>query len=204
MYGDPSEAGILGPYEDTSSICRAAILSGMGTNDDSFYVTFTIVEPVRAYQDPGGGEIKFEKWDRVGDPEWAPYVSDKCCLGGWPPKLGFETNEVLKWRKAFKNEWQNVRAFQIEGAVSELCPAGFKFHQGTRKADDPACVVSAQGVYTPVPGCNQCVEGMCPRSSVSHLYFVFAIGISSRILRFGVFLLFTTRCAGNVSGNVAP
>ena len=28
-------------------------MSGEGTNDDSFYTTFTIVEPVSEYQDPG-------------------------------------------------------------------------------------------------------------------------------------------------------
>jgi hypothetical protein len=59
VYGSPQFAGVLGPYEDTSAICRAAILSGAGTNDDSFYVTFTIVEPVPKYQDPGGGKIEF-------------------------------------------------------------------------------------------------------------------------------------------------
>ena len=159
VYGSPETYGVLEPYEDTTAICRAAILSGKGTNDDSFYVTFTIVEPVRAYKDPGGGQIVFEKWDRVGDSKYAPYVSDKCCKGGWPPKLGFATNEILKWRKAFKNEWQNVRAFRIEGAVKNLCPTGFKYKRGTRQAGDPACVVNAQQVYTPVEGCDECVEG---------------------------------------------
>jgi len=54
VYGKPP-SGILGPYQDTSAICRAAILSGQGTNDDSFYVTFTIIAPVPKNQEPGGG-----------------------------------------------------------------------------------------------------------------------------------------------------
>ncbi len=152
VYGSPESGGELGPYEDTSSICRAAILSGAGTNDDSFYTTFTIVPPVRKYQDPGGGPIEFYKWDRVGNPSYAAYINDKCCQGGWPPKLGFHYNELLKWRAGFKNEWQNIRAFSIEGAVTSLCPSGYKFQRGSRKAGDPACVVSAKREYTPVEG----------------------------------------------------
>jgi len=162
-------AGQLGPYEDTSAICRAAILSGRGTNDDSFYTTFTIVKPLRSYKDPGAGQIVFDDWDVSDDCEGQcpgkyaqkrkDYVKDKCCKGGWPPQLGFEINRYLKYRNAFKNEWQNVRAFVIEGAVKNLCPDGFKFKQGTRKAGDPECVVSAKKEYTPVQGCDECVEG---------------------------------------------
>ena len=161
--------GVLGPYEDTSAICRAAILSGRGTNDDSFYTTFTIVKPLRRYQDPGGGQIAFDEWNKADDCEGTcpgffeserqAYVSKKCCRGGWPPQLGYEINRYLKYRNGFKNEWQNVRAFVIEGAVKNLCPDGFKFKQGTRKAGDPACVVSARKTYTPVEGCDECVEG---------------------------------------------
>ena len=163
VYGDPEAHGILGPYEDTSSICRAAILSGVGTNDDSFYVTFTIVEPVRKYQDPGGGKIEFYKWDKTDDPSYTKYyVKDKCCRGGWPPQLGFENNRHLKFRNSFFNEWQNVRAFTVSGAVTNLCPEGFKFKKGSRKSGDPACVVSARQTYTPVDGCDECVEGLPP------------------------------------------
>jgi len=162
-------AGILGPYEDTSAICRAAILSGVGTNDDSFYTTFTIVKPLRKYQDPGGGKIEFYKWDRSDDCEGAcpgkyesyrkSYVSTRCCKGGSDKWLGYENNKYLKFRNAFFNEWQNVRAFTIDGAVKNLCPPGFKFKKGSRKAGDPACVVSARAEYTPVAGCDECVEG---------------------------------------------
>ena len=164
-----NSGGNLGPYEDTSAICRAAILSGRGTNDDSFYTTFTIVKPLRSYKDPGAGQIVFDDWDVSDDCEGQcpgkyaqkrkDYVKDKCCKGGWPPQLGFEINRYLKYRNAFKNEWQNVRAFVIEGAVQNLCPDGFKFKQGTRKAGDPECVVSAKKEYTPVQGCDECVEG---------------------------------------------
>ncbi len=59
IYGDPRQSGVLGPYEDTSSICRACIKSGAGTNDDSFYCTFTIVAPVPFYKDPGGGSMRY-------------------------------------------------------------------------------------------------------------------------------------------------
>jgi hypothetical protein len=152
VYGSPESSGVLGPYQDTSSICRAAILSGVGTNDDSFYTTFTILPPVRKYQDPGGGAIEFYKWDRVGDPKYSAYVNDKCCMGGWPPKLGHKYNEILKYRAAFMNEWQNIRAFAVEGAVKDLCPSGYKFKKGSRKSGDPACVVSVKQEYTPVEG----------------------------------------------------
>lgn len=169
VYGDPAKAGVLGPYEDTSAICRAAILSGQGTNDDSFYVTFTIIAPVAFYQDPGGSKISFEQWDRATDPK---YGSDKCCVGGWPPKLGLEKNRILKYQKAFKNEWQNVRAFVIEGAVANLCKTGFKFKKGTRKSGDPECVVSVRKEYTPVDGCDECVEGilLSTLSCIMHAY----------------------------------
>jgi len=167
--------GVLGPYEDTSAICRAAILSGKGTNDDSFYTTFTIVKPLRRYQDPGGGQIEFEYWDRANDcegqlggdckepnmfEEWRKaYVSTKCCKGGWPPQLGYENNRYLKVRNIYFNEWQNVRAFVIEGAVKNLCPTGFTYKKGSRQAGDPECVVSAKKEFTPVQGCDECVEG---------------------------------------------
>ena len=160
-YGNPDEGGILGPYEDTSAICRAAILSGKGTNDDSFYTTFTIVAPVRKYQDPGGVTLDFYRWDKSDLPRDQNGVNDKCCHGGWPPQLGYENNRFLKFRNAFFNEWQNVRAFAIEGSVKELCPTGYKFKQGTREAGDPACIVSASEEYTPVEGCDECVKGTC-------------------------------------------
>jgi hypothetical protein len=57
-YGDPRQDGVLGPYEDTSSICRACIQSGAGTNDDSFYCTIKISEPTPFYKDPGGGSMR--------------------------------------------------------------------------------------------------------------------------------------------------
>ena len=113
-YGSTESSGLRGPFHDSSSICRAAILAGVGTNDDSFYVTFKIVEPLSKYESPSGGQIEFKNWDRVGNPDYEAYVSDKCCQGGWPPKLGKETNDVLKWRAGFKNEWQNIRAFVFE------------------------------------------------------------------------------------------
>jgi hypothetical protein len=161
--------GRLGPYEDTSAICRAAILSGRGTNDDSFYTTFTIVKPLRRSQDPGGGQIAFDEWNKADDCEGTcpgffeserqAYVSKKCCRGGWPPQLGYEINRYLKYRNGFKNEWQNVRAFVIEGAVKNLCPTGFTYKKGSRQAGDPECVVSAKKEFTPVQGCDECVEG---------------------------------------------
>jgi hypothetical protein len=58
-YGDPRQYGVLGPYEDTSSICRACIQSGAGTNEDSFYCTITISEPAPFYKDPGGGSMRY-------------------------------------------------------------------------------------------------------------------------------------------------
>ena len=58
IYGNPRQSGVLGPYEDTSSICRACIKSGVGTNDDSFYCSFTIASPVPFYKDPGGGSMR--------------------------------------------------------------------------------------------------------------------------------------------------
>ena len=159
VYGDPKQAGRLGPYQDTSSICRAAILSGQGTNDDSFYTTFTIVEPVRAYMDPGGGnQIVFEQWDRLTNPQFQNSVSDKCCNGGWPPQLGKSQNARLTYRAGFKNEWQNIRAFNIEGAVKNLCLPGFKFKRGTKVPGDPTCIVDHAQMYSPVEGCDQCVE----------------------------------------------
>ena len=164
-----NSGGNLGPYEDTSAICRAAILSGRGTNDDSFYTTFTIVKPLRRYKDPGGGQIEFEDWDVSDDCEGQcpgqyeqkrkDYVKNTCCRGGWPPALGFEINRYLKYRNGYKNEWQNVRAFVIEGAVKNLCPPGFTFVRGSRQPGDPACVVNARRAYTPVAGCDECVEG---------------------------------------------
>jgi len=116
-------------------------LSGEGTNDDSFYTTFTIVEPVSEYQDPGGGRITFAHWDRATDAGYATTASDKCCTGGWPPQLGQSENARLKFRADFQNEWRNIRAFKIEGAVKDLCMPGFKFARGTKEAGDPSCVV---------------------------------------------------------------
>ena len=88
----------------------------------------------------------FQKWDRAEDPNYISLRSPKCdtegkCIGGWPPKLGQKVSAMLKYRNGFKNEWQNVRAFEIQGAVKELCPQGFKFKRGTRKPGDPECVV---------------------------------------------------------------
>ena len=85
-------------------------------------------------------------------------VHDKCCKGGWPPKLGRHYNDILKNRAAFKNEWQNIRAFTFDGAVKNLCPPGYKFKKGTREPGDPECVVNAKETYTPVQGCDECVQ----------------------------------------------
>ena len=162
VYGDPKSDGKLGPYEDISSICRAAILNGRGTNDDSFYVTFTIVHPVRAYQDPGGVAIRFEKWDWAEMPDKSSQISDRCCKGGFPPQRGRKENELLEFRAGYKNEWQNIRAFVIEPSVSNLCPPGYKFKKGALKSGGPvhpSCVVSAKEKYVPVPGCDECVLG---------------------------------------------
>jgi len=71
--------------------------------------------------------------------------------------LGKEKNTRLKFRTAFKNEWQNIRAFVVEGAVSNLCPAGFKFVKGSRQSGDPVCDTSAKRKYSPVAGCDECV-----------------------------------------------
>ena len=133
------------------------------------------MKPLRRYQDPGGGQIEFEYWDRADDcegqlggdckepnmfEEWRKtYVSTTCCKGGWPPKLGYENNRYLKVRNSYFNEWQNVRAFVIEGAVKNLCPKGFTFKKGSRPAGDPDCVVSAKKKYATAPGCDECVEG---------------------------------------------
>ena len=72
VYGNIESGGRLGPFQDISSICRAAIVSGVGTNEAPFYVTFTIVEPVAEYQDPGGGRVVFDKWALATDPVLHP------------------------------------------------------------------------------------------------------------------------------------
>ena len=122
VYGSMSSNGVLGPYQDISAICRAAILSG-ARNDKPFYATFTIVKPVSEYQDPGGGRVVFDRWDRTFE---NPIASNKCCKGGWPPRLGKVENARLKYRTMFFDEWQNVRAFQIDAIHYEedLCPPG--------------------------------------------------------------------------------
>ena len=124
VYGSPESDGVKGPYQDISSICRAAILSGVGVNHAPFYVTFTIVEPLSAYQDPGGGRVVFDRWDRATDPTYTKYVSDKCCQGGWPPKLGLEHNAILKYRAMYHDEWENIRAFTVQKVEDTLCPKG--------------------------------------------------------------------------------
>ena len=125
VYGSVESDGILGPYEDISSICRAAILSGVGTNEIAFYVTFTITEPVDEYQDPGGGRVVFDKWEYAEDPIKGkpPYINDRCCRGGWPPRLG-AVNGFLKYRTMYQDEWENVRSFEIERVDDHLCPKG--------------------------------------------------------------------------------
>ena len=168
VYGNIESGGRLGPFQDISSICRAAIVSGVGTNEAPFYVTFTIVEPVAEYQDPGGGRVVFDKWDLATDPVRSkpPYVSDTCCRGGWPPRLGAETNAVLKYQKMYGEEWENVRAFQIEEVEEHLCPIGMYIVSETENGHTFVhCLPCAAGTYKASWGTSPCLP--CPESTSS-------------------------------------
>ena len=168
VYGNIESGGRTGPFQDISSICRAAIVSGVGTNEAPFYVTFTIVEPVAAYQDPGGGQVVFEKWNLATDPVRSkpPYVSDTCCRGGWPPRLGLEANAVLKYQKMYGMEWENVRAFQIEEVQEHLCPKGMYIVSDTENGHTFVhCLPCAAGTYKDSWGTAPCKH--CPAGKVS-------------------------------------
>jgi hypothetical protein len=58
VYGqyDKQKKTVVAPYEDQSSICRAAILAGVDPSygKENFYATITIQRPVRSYQDELG------------------------------------------------------------------------------------------------------------------------------------------------------
>ena len=143
-------------------------MSGVGTNEAPFYVTFTIVEPVAEYQDPGGGRVVFDKWDLATDPVQSkpPYVSDTCCRGGWPPRLGTETNAVLKYQKMYGEEWENVRAFEIEEVQEHLCPIGMYIVSETENGHTFVhCLPCAAGTYKASWGTSPCLP--CPESTSS-------------------------------------
>ena len=165
VYGqyDRSKKTVVAPYEDQSSICRAAILAGVDPSygKQNFYATITIVKPVRSYQDEVGAWTRYELWDKADDPtSWAALNVDatKCCVGGWPPKLGAYT-PVAKLRQGFKNEWQNVRAFAAAPAPNPCAPP-LAYICGSKPATDPACKAVCPGPagWTPSPDCCACVD----------------------------------------------
>jgi hypothetical protein len=168
VYGSVESEGIMGPYEDISSICRAAILSGAGDDEKPFYVTFTITEPRSEYQDPGGGRVVFDKWDRVDDPVKGkpPWVSEKCCKGGWPPRLGAAANAHLLYRKMYHHGWENVRAFRIEEVDEHTCPKG-QFVQVELKDGHnyKECLPCPAGTYKDTWGSASCSD--CPDGTTS-------------------------------------
>jgi len=112
VRGESGSAGSKGPYADMSSICRSAILAGYGNNDDSFYATFRIVAPMKKYSNLRYENKFMWEWDYAEDPARIAAAGTACCVGGWPPKLG-AYNPTARYRQDFKNEWQNVRAYEF-------------------------------------------------------------------------------------------